>query len=338
MNEERLSQQDPVTMTEPPSTLPAAKKAYNRMGLALFVMMLTTSLVQVLLGVLAGLLMNSGWDPSRSVWFSWVATFGPLYGVGIPLALLLMRSVPAQPAEPVKLGDRFWLYLLMCFPILYAGNILGMLLSSALTSGQAANPLETFAFSTSPLKLLFLVVLAPLLEEFIFRKQILDRCAVYGEKLALLFSALVFALAHGNLFQFFYAFGLGLLFGYVYLRTKRLRYSVIMHVTVNFIGSALAPFLLSQLDLEALLQMNQLTAEQMLAMLPNVAMFLVYVVLLLGLSLAGLIVLLVRWSRATFLPADQQVPRGTGFQAVYANLWVIVLILFCMGFFVLHLV
>lgn len=338
MNEERLSQQDPATMTEPLGTLPAAKKAYNRMGLALFVMMLTTSLVQMLLGALAGLLMNSGWDPSQSVWFSWVATFGPLYGVGIPLALLLMRSVPAQPAEPVKLGGRFWLYLLMCFPMLYAGNILGMLLSSALTSGQAANPLETFAFSTSPLKLLFLVILAPLLEEFIFRKQILDRCAVYGEKLALLFSALVFALAHGNLFQFFYAFGLGLLFGYVYLRTKQLRYSVIMHVTVNFIGSALAPFLLSQLDLEALLQIDQLTPEQMIAMLPGVTTFLVYVVALLGLSLAGLIVLLVRWSRATFLPADQQVPRGMGFQAVYANLWVIVLILFCMGFFVLHLV
>ena len=43
-----------------------------------------------------------------------------------------------------------------------------------------------------------------------------------------------------NVFQFFYAFGLGLMFGYVYTRTSRLRYSVAMHMLINLNGSVLA--------------------------------------------------------------------------------------------------
>ena len=62
----------------------------------------------------------------------------------------------------------------------------------------------------------------------------------------------MFALFHLNLFQFFYAFGLGLMFGYVYMRTSQLRYSIVMHMIINFNGSVLAPWVLSQVDLEAL--------------------------------------------------------------------------------------
>ena len=43
-----------------------------------------------------------------------------------------------------------------------------------------------------------------------------------------------------NLFQFFYAFLLGLMFGYVYTRTSKLRYSTAMHMIINFNGGVLA--------------------------------------------------------------------------------------------------
>ena len=68
-----------------------------------------------------------------------------------------------------------------------------------------------------------------ILEEFIFRKMVIDRIWQYGEKIAVVTSALIFALFHINLFQFFYALGIGLIFAYVYLRTGKLRYTIIMH-------------------------------------------------------------------------------------------------------------
>ena len=63
------------------------------------------------------------------------------------------------------------------------------------------------------------VILAPIMEELIFRKLVLDRLAGYGPAVAMSVSALVFGLAHGNFYQFFYAFLLGLIFAYIYLHT-----------------------------------------------------------------------------------------------------------------------
>ena len=98
--------------------------------------------------------------------------------------------------------------------------------------------------------ILVMVILAPVLEEYIFRKLLIDRLSKYGELTAMLFSATVFGLFHMNFFQFFYAFGLGLLFAYIYTRTRNLLYPVLLHMIINFQGSVLAPWLLSSVDLE----------------------------------------------------------------------------------------
>ena len=57
-------------------------------------------------------------------------------------------------------------------------------------------PWFTFTFS---------VVLAPVMEELIFRKVLIDRTIVYGDKAAVVLSGLLFGVFHGNFHQFFYA-------------------------------------------------------------------------------------------------------------------------------------
>ena len=83
----------------------------------------------------------------------------------------------------------------------------------------------------------FLVILGPIFEEWMFRKQLIDHTRKYGEKTAILLSGLAFGLFHMNLFQFFYAFLLGVMFGYIYMRTSKLRYSTAMHMIINFNGA-----------------------------------------------------------------------------------------------------
>ena len=92
------------------------------------------------------------------------------------------------------------------------------------------------------------VILAPIMEELIFRKLVLDRLAGYGPAVAMVVSALVFGLAHGNFYQFFYAFLLGLIFAYIYLRTGKVRYSMMLHMMVNFCGSVIPILLLRVAD------------------------------------------------------------------------------------------
>lgn len=83
------------------------------------------------------------------------------------------------------------------------------------------------------------------LEELFFRKALISHMKPYGEKTAVILSALMFGLFHGNFSQVFYAFFLGLLFGYVFVKTEKLRYSLMLHMIINFLGSVLAPGLLA---------------------------------------------------------------------------------------------
>lgn len=303
---------------EDPSVNPAAsaKKDFDRLGMALFAIAAATILLQLLFGRLAA----SGRIQTENSWLVWVLTFAPLYLVGIPIGLLIMRSVPAEhgAGEPLRFGQ-FLIFLLMCFPLMYAGNLVGTMLSMVLSGGTAENPLNGLVFDTSPLKILVIVVLAPLAEEYVFRKQLIDRTARYGEKTAILFSALSFGLFHMNLFQFFYAFALGLLFAYVYLRTRRLRYSLAMHMIVNFLGSVLAPFILSLLDGDMLDQLmaGQVDPEAVLDYLPQLLALMAYSSALMGLSVAGLVMLIVRRRRFVFRPAEQELPADQVFTGAF---------------------
>ncbi len=310
-------------------------KDYGQMGLALLAMALLTVGLQLLM-ILAGVRLSSSHPALLSnPWFKWLAAFLPLYLFGFPTAFLLMRKVPADPPARSKLGaGRFLSFLLMCFPLMYGGNLIGTLLSNVLSGGTAQNNLEAFVFDSSPLKLLVIVILAPLAEEFLYRKQLIDRCRNYGEKTVILFSSLSFALFHMNFFQFFYAFGLGAVFAYLYTRTGLLRYSIALHMIINFIGSVIAPLLLSSVDLEALQEALQEinfsgAEEAILPLLPQFLGILLFSLAILLLSAAGLVLLILKAPKMVFLPSPEELPYGQGWKALLRSPWVILFFLFC---------
>ena len=244
-----MDEKEIVTVNEALPAAPDLKKAkkdFSRLGFSLLGFFAVISLLQFGAGYL---LARPGMPESPLLQWT-LGYIVPLYVIGVPVALLLMRGVPAERIEAQKLsGKQFFLFLLMCFPIMYGGNLIGTLLSAMFSSGSAENPLTGVVMDSSWIQVIVLAVLAPLFEEFIFRKQLIDRIGRYGEKTAIFFSGLTFGLFHGNLYQFFYAFGLGLLFAYIYTRTRKLRYSVILHMCINFLGSVVAPWILKQSDM-----------------------------------------------------------------------------------------
>lgn len=84
-------------------------------------------------------------------------------------------------------------------------------------------------------------ILAPIVEELIFRYACIRPFKTYkpkvlkckGETIGIIFSALMFGLAHGNIVQSTYAFIFGLLLAYVYTREYNLSESILMHMTIN---------------------------------------------------------------------------------------------------------
>ena len=182
--------------------------------------------------------------------FLWVISVGSVYGLGFPLFWLIIRRLPAPPKpdpallrRPFGLGRFLQLYL-MALAGLYLSNLasLGVLWIIGLLRGNAVtNPVESVSEYPVALNLLLGCVIAPLAEETMFRKLLLDRLRPYGDKFAIFTSALCFGIFHGNLNQFFYAFVIGLVFGYVAARTGQIWQTVLLHAMINVISTGLIP-------------------------------------------------------------------------------------------------
>ena len=334
--------EEEIYLDEPVYDLKGARKGFSRIGLALAAILATAVAVQALAMFLVSV-SGVGAAVTESAWFVWLMSCLPMYLVAFPTGLLLMRKLPSQPPEEQKLGG---MNGLICFLIaiflMYTGSIVGTILSAILSGGMATNAVADMVMDNHPLKVLFVVILAPVLEEYVFRKQLLDRTRRYGEKTAALLSAVTFGLLHQNLYQFFYAFALGFLMAYIYLRTGRLRYSAILHTVINFMGSVLAPWMLKLADTEAMSSLDpNLPYEELLAVyaeiLPGLLVVLGYSLLLMGLFVAGLVMFIIKCRSLTWLDGSDQLPRGTAMRTVYWNVGMVIYMLLCLVMIVLNL-
>lgn len=86
---------------------------------------------------------------------------------------------------------------------------------------------------------LYLALGAPIVEEIIFRGAILRGLEKYGKRFAILISALLFGLFHGNIIQSPYAFVVGLVLGYVAMEYS-IYWAMVLHMINNlFLGDTL---------------------------------------------------------------------------------------------------
>lgn len=223
------------------------RRSISRLGLGFSAFLLTGYLLQVELMMVFRLLDNMGIFVSDNL--QGLLLGMSLYLGGAPVCWLIVRGMPVF-GKPSR--GRFTVYhlaivFLVSFSILYIGNIMGLAFMNLLNwlwRRRAANPLGGLINQLNPWSLFFLtVVAAPLFEEFLFRKLLIDRVQQYGDVTAILLSATLFGLSHGNFYQFFYAFGLGVIFAYVYVNTGKLRYTIALHGIINFTGSTVMTYL-----------------------------------------------------------------------------------------------
>lgn len=77
-------------------------------------------------------------------------------------------------------------------------------------------------------------ILAPVIEELVFRYFIINLFRNKSIKKAVFVSSLLFGLAHMNIIQSSYAFILGLVLGYIYVKTGfNLSSSILVHLVIN---------------------------------------------------------------------------------------------------------
>ncbi len=171
-----------------------------------------------------------------------------MYIVGTGALYLCVRGSKTKKREkkPIGAEDIILLFFIGEF-FTVLGNFLGQMITfilSALTGSDDMLSIDQ-TLNSYPLWCIFLVVViaAPIFEELVFRKLMIDRFSIYGDRLAIITSAITFGLFHGNFGQFFYTAAVGLIWGYVYAKSGMIRYSIIMHMLMNFFGGFLPMYI-----------------------------------------------------------------------------------------------
>ncbi len=139
---------------------------------------------------------------------------------------------PLHYAVAVGLGVGLFFFALLSN---YGINLLFSLLGKT--------PTVTLPDLSSPVNIVLAAVIICVLpaigEELIFRKVLVDGFSEYGAALAIILSGVLFSLSHLNLAQTVHQLFLGCMLSYLYIKTKNITLTVIIH----FINNCLALFL-----------------------------------------------------------------------------------------------
>ncbi len=156
----------------------------------------------------------------------------------LPLNYVVLRKLPRFKIDQKRLGIKnFFTCACIAFSLGTLADIFTIALmhtANMVTGIQTNNPLVDSLSSMSLFGHIFIVcIIAPIYEELQFRKILLDRVAHYGEVTAMLLSGVMFGLAHGNIYQFFYTALSGCFYAFVYLRTGKIKYTIFLHMLNN---------------------------------------------------------------------------------------------------------
>lgn len=139
--------------------------------------------------------------------------------------------------EKTMKGKTFLCFLFFCMGAQMVNSLWISLLELLLNSmGKSVVPvLESVAGSSDTFSMfLYASILAPLWEELLFRGCVLRTLRPFGKRFAVLCSALLFGLFHGNLLQTPYAVLMGLILGYVTVEYS-IGWAVLLHMFNNLV-------------------------------------------------------------------------------------------------------
>lgn len=286
-----------------------ALKAFSRVGIGYGAFLFVTFVLQLQVGTIAAVLSWFGVEITFGDWYILGSSLAA-YGLGGIVTYLIVKDMPVscKPAGKNAGAGMLAAAFLICMSALFFGNLMGQALMSMVSALQGKpmfNPVEEIMKGLSSWSIFVtMVVMAPVCEEILYRKILIDRIRLYGDKAAILMSGFVFALSHGNFYQFFYAFGIGLVLGYIYIQTGRLRYTIWFHMIINFLGSIVAIHVAEFLWLSA-----------------------AYSIFMLGAVIAGTILFFISRRKLQFDPGMEEIWGKGAFRVLFLNFGMILFFL-----------
>lgn len=235
------------------------RKLLSKVGWSLLFMALATMAASFIIEVFVNTYTPDILDTD---WYVWAATAIIVVGVGLPVFYFTSKRIPdSQHKEVVKLRiSEFTILFFICVATMYITNYFGVFVNYLISIARGEeiyNPLTDIVLDSNIFITFFYgAIIAPIVEELIFRKLLLNKVRRFGELPAILITGFAFGLFHMNLSQFFYATALGFIFAYITLKTNTVRYSILLHMLINGIGTTFAPMLIRNQELAFIIIMS----------------------------------------------------------------------------------
>ena len=179
-----------------------------------------------------------------------------MYSLAILIFYFFLRKLPKISGEPKKKMKVFeflgWACSMRGVAMLLSliGVLLFILLviivhgpSAIMEMLTKSNPLLVFGSADMITNLILISIVAPIMEEIMFRRLFLDVLRPFGDLISILYSGIMFGLLHMNIQQITYACGLGIMLGYVMVKTNNLICCIALHASLNATTAILLPFM-----------------------------------------------------------------------------------------------
>ena len=300
------------------------KKLFSKLALAFVVYLLVSEVLSIAAGYTIGyfaphLLANTT--------FVLIISSAIQYLVAFPIFYVCLKSLPKYAPMSTPVGfKRVLRYLMVAVFVMYIGNNISTFLMEKISLLLGRVPENTINTVLDESKIwvsaLIVGIIGPIVEELMFRKLFIDRLTRYGEVVAIFFPALIFGLFHGNLYQFFYAFFIGVVLSYVYIKTGNILYSTGLHIFINMFFGVLPSFVFTMLDYNELITLvinNALTEEYIAAHLLPIALLLIYSYGMLIMAGIGFFVLFRNFRNIHLAKGEVRFPKGVAADVIFFN-------------------
>jgi membrane protease YdiL (CAAX protease family) len=224
------------------------KKDFNKLGLTILMNSLIANVV-IIICVIIITMMRLITNPNMTTDNTMKILEDSTYSGTMSIVAVIIAFIPFL----IYRGRKFFQYDLrvenkkftvktvaLAIIILLSLNSLLVMFSNALevalnaigfSANFALEELETLNQLTIPM-IAYSCIIAPIFEEFIYRGAILRSLEKYGKRFAILISATLFGLMHGNFYQIFMAIGVGIILGYLATEYS-IKLTILLHIINN---------------------------------------------------------------------------------------------------------
>lgn len=213
-------------------------KQKRKIGFSLALLLLSSQLVYSL--ICFGVMF---FDIRKTLLLDYLINAFSIYVVAFLVVKLWLRKVEDVEQKPkVKLGVKKMLwYIFACLGLgIFCSTVTAEIttLITAPFGGEISDRVdEVISESTPSLIVVFVAIVGPIFEELIFRGLLLKKLRVYGDKTAIIYNAIAFGLFHTNVSQILFAGVVGAVLAYVVVKSNNIKYSIIIHMSINLLGS-----------------------------------------------------------------------------------------------------